>query len=61
MIDYATNERRAWIKRLQTGERPDNWVLHRRYSPRPDHVVELEYEARAQAAWAKTRAIGGKV
>ncbi len=58
MIDHATQERRAWIKRMQSGEKPSNWVLHRRYSPRPDHGVELEYETRAAQAWEKVR---GKV
>jgi hypothetical protein len=61
MIDYAMQERQAWIKRLQTGERPANWVLSPHYRPAPKLSVDDEYRQRAAEAWAKTRAIGGKV
>ena len=59
MIDHATEERRAWIARMQTGEKPQNWLLLAEYSPLPDPRVDAEYQARADRAWAKTRAIGG--
>ena len=47
MIDYATNERKAWIRRLQTGARPDNWVLSPHYRPAPKLSVDDEYRQRA--------------
>ena len=46
MIDLATEERRAWIARLQTGKKPDNWLLHPRFSPKGDPAVDREIEAR---------------
>ena len=58
MIDHATQERRAWIARMQTGEKPDNWLLAVPIKAQND-TVDAEYKARADRAWAKTRAIGG--
>ena len=59
MIDHATQERRAWIACLTGHPKPANWVLLAEYSPAPDPRVDAEYKARADRAWAKTRAIGG--
>ena len=46
MIDHATPERRAWIARMQSGKRPSNWVLDRKFSPPGDPAVDREIEAR---------------
>ena len=65
MIDHAMRERRAWLreqlfpKAKRPPVMPDNWVLFPEYSPLPDPRVDAEYQARADRAWAKTRAIGG--
>ena len=58
MIDHATEERRAWIARMQGAKRPVNWVLAVPIKAQND-TVDAEYQARADRAWAKTRAIGG--
>ena len=64
MIDLATNERRAWLrvqpfpKAKRAPVMPDNWVLLK-VVPVRDESIDAEYQARADRAWAKTRAIGG--
>lgn len=46
MIDYATKERRAWLRRLQSGQKPANWLLSQEFSPPGDPDVDREIEAR---------------
>ena len=58
MIDYATKERQAWIRAQGRELRPTFGLLHRTYSPRADAAVDLEYQRRAERAWAHTRNIG---
>ena len=64
MIDHATQERHEWIrqqpfpKAKRAPVMPDNWVLLKAVPVR-DESIDAEYKARADSAWAKTRAIGG--
>ena len=58
MIDYATTERQEWIKTRGRKTKPTFGLLHRTYSPRPDASVDLEYQRRADRAWAHARSIG---
>lgn len=55
MIDLATPERRAWIARMQSGQKPDNWILHPRFSPKGDARVDAECRARAERIRATYR------
>lgn len=48
MIDYATQERREWIARLQTGKKPANWILDPKYSPKGDEAVDREIRAKLE-------------
>lgn len=48
MIDYATQERRQWIARMQMGQRPANWILDKRYSPKADESVDREIRAKME-------------
>ena len=64
MIDHATQERRAWLrvesfpKAARPAEKPPNWLLAVPITAQND-TIDAEYQARADRAWAKTRAIGG--
>ena len=61
MNDAATKERQAWIRAQGREIRPTFGLLHRTYSPHPDASVDLEYQRRADEAWARTRSIGRTV
>ena len=55
MNDYATPERRAWIARMQSGQKPANWLLAEPINFKADPTVDAEYKARADKAWAQAR------
>lgn len=65
VMDYTETEilewSRAWRVRGSV-PRPVNWVLAEKYRPHGDPTADIEYQARAEKAWAKAREIniGGK-
>lgn len=66
MIDHATEERRALVADLSAKTSLSGralriaWPIPKAPITKPiDDTVDTEYEARAAAAWAKTREIGG--
>lgn len=55
MKDFADKE---WLSKPAVSFPDENWVLSRRFSPKPDPDVDRLYELRAQKAWQKARSIG---